>query len=455
MSDATQQIESGVATAEPAAMTPGRQAVSVGMKDFPFVRPKNSKGQPLVRRGPANTADESRSVMVAARTPTRLASIIAPVSPSEFRSRYYAKEALYVGQSPEKFKDLFDLESLRRILNSSPILPPTLALSTAERGGLFVSDAAAVMRNVREGATMIFEELDKYDSRVGLLTAELGAELGERAKVNMYFSQPGRPAFNRHYDVYDGYVVQLSGFKRWRVSYPTVKNPSQVQKHHVTMISPDVAPYLDCTLVPGDVLYVPRGHWHEATAQVEPSLHLTIVTYPRTGVDFLAWLADELREDARWRASLPLTFPDDLPPGGGESPAVVEHYQTLRQLLGEALNDNEILAKYRRFCIARDKPMTQFPVPFDNPSPVFQEDDEFDRPGYQRAELAANGDTTNLVVWGRLFTFTSTAEPLLKFILSRERFSLRDVLAHGESLSAEDVQAVLRLLVDQGIVQPR
>lgn len=384
--------------------------------------------------------------------PEALASLLSPLSPSDFRSRYYSKQSVHIGGSPNRFRDLFDLPTLHRILSSSPVPHPTMKLVLDGRR-LTASDASAVVEHCQAGATLILEDIDKYDSRVGVLAANLACELGEPTKTNVYLSQPGRPGYNRHYDTHDVFILQIAGFKNWRVFDDPLKFPLFVQKSHPTSASE--TPRLECTLSPGDVLYVPRGHWHEANAQLEPSLHLTLGIYARTGIDFLTWLVDELREDVRWRDTFPLTFAEELP-ADGVSPEQALHFRSLRRVLSEALGDDDVLSRYRMFCIAQDRPVKPFSVPlFEGDAQSFAEQDSFDRPSYQRSAITRTDDATQVVVWGHVFTFSSAADPALSFIFSHDTFTIRELLDRAGSLSKDDVEAVLRVLLDHGIVERR
>ena len=56
----------------------------------------------------------------------------------------------------------------------------------------------------------------------------------------------------------------------------------------------------------GDLLYVPRGHWHAVSASEGiASLHLKCGLQTTTDADLISFLADELRERDSVRADLP------------------------------------------------------------------------------------------------------------------------------------------------------
>jgi ribosomal protein L16 Arg81 hydroxylase len=63
---------------------------------------------------------------------------------------------------------------------------------------------------------------------------------------------------------------------------------------------------MDVVLEKGDVLYIPRGWWHQtSTIEGHPTIHLAIGLHASTLSDYLTWLsATLLTEDVALRRSL-------------------------------------------------------------------------------------------------------------------------------------------------------
>ncbi|RSN52508.1 hypothetical protein DMH08_28475 [Actinomadura sp. WAC 06369] len=134
--------------------------------------------------------------------------------------------------------------------------------------------------------------------------------------------------------------MQISGAKRWRVYGPT--RPAPMYRDIEFDDTPPENPIDEFTLYAGDVLHVPRGWWHAASASTgQPSLHLTCGLSTHTGIDLLTWLVDRLRDEHALRADLPR--PDDHDGRAAwsrkvtkliterlRSPSVVETYFTAR-----------------------------------------------------------------------------------------------------------------------------
>lgn len=384
---------------------------------------------------------------------TSLADILDPVTPAQFRAEYYAKSSMLISNHPGRFNELFGWRPLNIILNSSPIPHPTMQLVRRGKSAI-AGNAGNIIKKCRDGATLILDRVDLYDSNVALLAASISTELGEPVRVNAYYSQPSQPGTDRHYDTHDVFILQISGYKHWQVFEPTMKLPLLEMIHHPP--TPSEQPYLDCTLAPGDLLYIPRGHWHEATAQIEQSLHLTLGVYAQTGIDFLLWLVDELREDITWREAFPLVYRDERPELGGPSGPIVEHFQHLRKSLISKISGDEIIEHYHRFRIGNDELRQPFSFPFRTDQAAISECENavYHRPPHQRAFLEKDTRTgvVNVTVWGKVLSFPGEAESVVRQIFSSASFAPRQLMAAAPRLPRNYVTALLQKLVDEGIL---
>jgi len=100
--------------------------------------------------------------------------------------------------------------------------------------------------------------------------------------ANAYLTPSGAQAVKAHADDRDVFVVQLCGYKQWKVYRDVpIKHPyphEQVGKKNIPVpkeIFENVV--IDETLGPGDILYMPRGFVHEASCSNDsPSFHATV-----------------------------------------------------------------------------------------------------------------------------------------------------------------------------------
>lgn len=185
-------------------------------------------------------------------------------------------------------------------------------------GGSVVHEFAAdpkpedVAKAFRSGRTIVLNGIHKRWPSVQQLSRKLSGDLKLRTQVNAYLTPAGSQGFPRHFDDHDVLVIQVEGTKAWRVWSDPVNLPlagqHQSQRHAEAPGHADMA----VTLEPGDVLYLPRGAYHEAEAQDETSLHLSVGLFPVLWVDALvAALRSVAQEDRALRTSFLKIVPPD------------------------------------------------------------------------------------------------------------------------------------------------
>lgn len=159
--------------------------------------------------------------------------------------------------------------------------------------------SGSVLALVAGGATVVLQGLHRLWPPLIDFGDQLSVDLGHPTQVNAYITPPGARGFDAHYDTHDVLVVQTAGRKRWVVHAPVVHlpGPADPWTDHRDEIAKAATeqPALDLVLEPGDVLYLPRGWLHSATAERETSAHLTIGIHPTTGVTAAGLAVDELR----------------------------------------------------------------------------------------------------------------------------------------------------------------
>jgi mannose-6-phosphate isomerase-like protein (cupin superfamily) len=199
------------------------------------------------------------------------------------------------------------------------------------------------------------------DPLLDRFASALARDMNTTVNINCYASWPAKQGFDTHYDRHDVFVVQVAGRKVWKVFEPTRRWPLESERGP-TSTPEGLTPSLECTLTPGDVLYVPRGHWHYALAET-PSIHLTVGPTARTGIDFLAWLAERLTStDELFRKDVPLPGARAL---GGSRPEteLLAHWRELRDRLVEILADDATLGGFLQFCMTRNPTRRAYQLP--------------------------------------------------------------------------------------------
>ncbi len=243
----------------------------------------------------------------------------------EFSTRHWGRRPLS-RRTGDRFGDLLDLDGVDELLSRRGVRTPFLRMASqgsvidsrsftggggvgAEIGDQVLDDRVAAL--FAEGATIVLQGLHRLWPGVIDFTTGLTAELGHPAQVNAYITPPSSQGFSAHYDVHDVFVLQFAGRKHWKVHAPVHPAPLRDQQWHdhaeaVASRARDDAPVIDEVLEPGDVMYLPRGWLHSATALGDVSAHLTIGVHVVTKFALVEALTALAGADDRLRASLPL-----------------------------------------------------------------------------------------------------------------------------------------------------
>ena len=376
-----------------------------------------------------------------------LANLLQPYSVSEFFQRNWTNKAVVISaEGKKKFTHLFSWEKLNYLLNFHQLKYPELRLALDEKV-LNETDNDNLIELCQSGATLIVDQIHKLIPEVTQFASEIKYDLGYSTQVNAYCSWPGRQGFSCHYDTHEVFILQVDGKKQWYVFTDTIKHPLTDQKS-TSFSAPEVDPYLSCTLYPGDILYIPRGHWHYAVALDEPSLHLTLGVHCKTGIDFLEWLVSELRQKEEWRKSLPLPV---------ETTLVKNSVDTLIQDLSQLLASNNIREDFISYFENIGKPSARYSFPYQAGFNIFPHGSEtkFKNPKFQRVKISEIPDESGykIIAAGKEITLRGVPESFVSKLFSQDFFTGNDVVNWLPDFDWEiDIVPVLSRLVTEGII---
>ncbi|NEN92841.1 MAG: cupin, partial [Okeania sp. SIO3H1] len=192
--------------------------------------------------------------------------LIQPLSQEEFLENNWTKKAIAISSKGQKdFSDLFSWKQLNFLLNFHQIEYPDIRLAFDGKV-LEQKENDSLTQWCQKGATLILDKIHQRIPEVSIFASKLSYELGYSTQVNAYCSWSSKQGFSRHYDTHDVFILQVEGSKQWYVYTDTLKYPLPNQKSS-SLEPPEEEAYLSCILHPGDVLYIPRGHWHYAVTK--------------------------------------------------------------------------------------------------------------------------------------------------------------------------------------------
>ncbi|OYY72494.1 JmjC domain-containing protein [Sphingomonas sp. 28-63-12] len=250
---------------------------------------------------------------------------IAPVAASDFIERHFGQSPLHIPATPAGKPLLIDWPrlnallsiaphwtegNLKLVLNSRPVSPEFYMdrIETLD-GTVSRADPAKIGVFLAMGASLVANDVENIAPELAVITDMLADRFGAVSNANIYCSFAGIQAFATHCDLHEVFALQCHGTKKWRFYRNRADNPltqpsggADVQQ----MIDQARGPVaMEVLMQPGDLLYVPRGVYHDAIATSDESLHVTFAVAPHTGRLLLRLLAETAIEQSSFRAYLP------------------------------------------------------------------------------------------------------------------------------------------------------
>jgi hypothetical protein len=208
--------------------------------------------------------------------------------------------------TPHRMLDLimrrsFAHHRFRCLVDGEDIHPQQyIKMSTSRHGySVPIADMNRIGGLLETGCTIILDEANMYDPSLEFTCRALQWWSGDTVQVNLYLTTRMAEGFELHWDDHDVIVVQLAGDKTWDVrgasrSLPMFRDAAPNYEPSEDIVWNEV-------LREGEAIHIPRGFWHRATRKDRSegfSLHASFGFHKRTGVDWLAWLADQSRRSA-------------------------------------------------------------------------------------------------------------------------------------------------------------
>lgn len=387
------------------------------------------------------------------------AEILAPISTDEFFNDYYRKKPLYIKGSPAKIEGLLDWQRFNHLLSLNNYWTPdrlTLWYNCAKcaegrycklikthDGDRMIPDLAIVNSLLASGATVVADEIDSLTPELSAVANALEEALWGQAFANTYCSFKGVKAFDVHYDDHEVFAIHTEGSKRWRVFEERVHNPIGRAKldpnARIAQNRNRSDVLLDIGMEPGDILYLPRGQYHDALACDGPSLHVTFSVFPMRGLDMLPFIEQI--------ASSKSLFWDDLPSGRNDSDRrkLSERLERLSATIGEIMTAPEFLEHLILKQRQRRTRRAALTIPdFEEPE-YFQITSNNLNVGLRgmKGFLLGGEQSVPLPIYG--------IEPT-NWILKNVEFSRQELEAQFSSVESGHIRELIELLLTEGVI---
>ncbi|MCW3158531.1 cupin domain-containing protein [Micropruina sonneratiae] len=214
--------------------------------------------------------------------------------PSTFIEEVWGRRILVHKVEPGLLEGIFGIDQADHLLTETAMRTPQLRL--AKNGSVLpesrytryatiagkqltgLVDARRLLDEFENGATVVFQGLQRYWQPLRALVRGLEEQLGHPCQANAYLTPPGSQGFALHSDTHDVFVFQTYGAKQWEVH-------DEGGAHQVMML-------------PGTSMYLPTGTPHAARTQATASLHVTLGINRYVWRDLLKRVVDPLLEKA-------------------------------------------------------------------------------------------------------------------------------------------------------------
>lgn len=263
-----------------------------------------------------------------------LADLIHPVTLDRFRAEVEGRAPLHIpaeGETGAARRGLLDWDTFNDLLAQSSIwthaslqlvhsgkqLPAeTYCAEVQTMSGPVVRPSPAKMQVMMAmGATVVANDVGALTPPLRSVCDTLRTTYAASVAANVYCSFKGVQGFGPHYDTHDVFAVQTEGEKLWRLYRNRESDPvdypgegEEVRRYLASACGPVMR---EVRMRPGDVLYIPRGWYHDALAVEGASLHVTLSVTPLYGRILFRLLESAAMQDPAFRAWLPPATRDE------------------------------------------------------------------------------------------------------------------------------------------------
>ena len=205
-----------------------------------------------------------------------------------------------------------------------------------------LADPARLRAYVDAGHPLVWNRARGVSPAIDALTAALSEAFGAHVWPNIYATGEAGTPFEMHFDCHEVLAVHCEGEKTWHISAVRVDRPLDAAEMEPAVKAAlrarrDEAcarPLLEIAVAPGDVVYIPRGQFHNASTPRGRSLHVTFGIRQLAGFDVIKLLATAALGEPLFREYLPAAAAD--PDGARAEAQLQEIFAQIHELTASA-----------------------------------------------------------------------------------------------------------------------
>lgn len=291
--------------------------------------------------------------------------LLAPVTIEAFLAEYFDRQPALLRGEAERGHGLLSHEGMIAALAADATAYRRLYLATeAWTGGDLGPPAWEALapdrrrerleRYLAAGYPLIWNGARSVSPAVARTCRALSELFQAHVWPNVYATGGAGTPLKMHFDPHEVFAVQCHGRKTWTLSRARAHAPLQHREMAAAVAAAvaqgrgeaEAKPWLTFAAEPGDVVYIPRGQFHNAAALDGRSLHVTFSVQPLTGYDAMLALDALAMADPLVREYFPMILAD--PDGERAAGHLARLRERLRALLdGDALEREVAAARAR------------------------------------------------------------------------------------------------------------
>lgn len=386
----------------------------------------------------------------------QFADFIAPANVAQFRSQRFGQQPVHLPAEGGRHLDILNWQRLNEVLALTPywnedslkvyfksraaLRENYCDLADLAPGARAPVNPAKVKALLGLGASLVANHVHRVCPQVNQIVSVLEREFAARVFTNVYCSFKGVQAFQTHFDLHDVFAFQAEGEKTWRVYESRADAPvaplppgDEVEKW---LTASRGKLLFEVTMKPGDILYLPRGQYHDALTGAQASLHVTFGVAPATGLALFKLLESVLTKESAFRAYLPdARRSDEL------RAKLVGLADRVHSVMRSPAFEQDVLNLQRELA----RPSVDYGLPTQVPPSWYST---------ARPAQVVRRDSGYVVLAQGVEIPVGATYPTLEWLLQQRLFSLDDAMVHQPGVDALALRQIIDRLVQAGILAP-
>lgn len=292
---------------------------------------------------------------------------------------------------------------------------------------------------LRNGATLVRNRI-KNEPFVDQISKQIGNFAEARTLTGSYAAFSSKSSYKSHWDTRDVYAVQLLGRKRWILRKPNFEFPLYMQQ---TKSFPDIKEpeeiYMDVILEAGDILYIPRGWWHDPLPLNEETFHLAVATFAPTGFEYMRWLQNIMPSILDCRKNF-TNFENDA-----------EMINNLSHQVAEIIKDKNCYQSFMMYHLAEQSVPSILSLDVLGNGKISQLNST--QKLYLNANLLHYFDEGLVVINGNKINVDDISLNLIQYLFENPYSSVKNILDHFKEYSSEKISKLLFQLAVENVIE--